>query len=375
MNELTLEWVEAERKHTQKIYSQQPTKNPGTVRIGRDAAQCDIVLSHPTVSRLHVEIFFHEQRCFRLRNLRMTNSPIVDGQRLQLSEVELRPNSTIYLGEMQLKVVDISVDIAPTIAAPQRAYHVSERQGIETLSGVWSSAVRLETGDIIAFEKIHINIVSSSGYLYGTASFHGDPLGGIEGSQQGNHFGFRLTYNGGTNALQNRNRTEIEFVGNIGDNQAAGAVRFTDEYRKVFNGTFIMVPYNFNVTPPTPSVPDSSSNAIQGAWKGEFLPKNHSSYPLTLNLNHQSTPIMATKGGYYNGANIVGTGTIQGKTYQVEGTIAGSSYNLVMGDSSTRLDISGQVTQDALVGGAKLNTGEEVVPGVYKRFGEVKLTR
>ena len=129
MNELTLEWLEAGRNHTQKIYSQQPSKNPGTVRIGRDSAQCDIVLSHPTVSGLHVEIFFHqEQRCFHLRNLRITNSPIVDGQRLQLEEVELRLNSTIYLGEMQLKVVDISVDIAPTIAASQPAYPASERQ-------------------------------------------------------------------------------------------------------------------------------------------------------------------------------------------------------------------------------------------------------
>lgn len=52
MNELTLEWLEAGRNHTQKIYEQQPSKNPGTVRIGRDSAQCDIVLSHPTVSGL-----------------------------------------------------------------------------------------------------------------------------------------------------------------------------------------------------------------------------------------------------------------------------------------------------------------------------------
>lgn len=240
-------------------------------------------------------------------------------------------------------------------------------------STVWSSAVRLETGDIIAFEKIFIT--SSGGYLYGTASFHNNPLGGIEGSQQGNHFGFRLVYNSGTNSLQNRDRTEIVFDGNMRDNQAAGTVQFIDEYRKVFKGTFTLVPYNFNATAPTPSVGDSFSNAIEGAWKGEFLPKYHPSYPLTLNLNHQCTPIVAGNGGYYNGANIVGTGTIGGKAYQVEGTIAGSSYNLEIGDSSTRLNISGQVSQDVMVGRAYLNTGEEVVPGVYKRFGEIKLTR
>ena len=86
-----------------KIYEQQPSRNPGTIRIGRDPAQCDIVLSHPTVSGLHVEILFHpQQHCFYLRNLRMGNSPIVDGQRLQQEGVKLRPNSIIYLGQMQL---------------------------------------------------------------------------------------------------------------------------------------------------------------------------------------------------------------------------------------------------------------------------------
>ncbi len=129
MNELTLEWQEAGHKHTQKIYEQQPSKNLGTVRIGRDPAQSDIVLSHPTVSGLHVEIFFHpQQRRFYLQNLRMGNSPIVDGQRLQQEEVELQPNSTIYLGEMQLKVVAISIDIASPLLSPHPVYPTSEGQ-------------------------------------------------------------------------------------------------------------------------------------------------------------------------------------------------------------------------------------------------------
>lgn len=129
MNELTLEWLEAGRNHTYKIYEQQPSKNPGTVRIGRDPAQCDIVLSHPTVSRLHVEIFFHpQQRRFYLRNLRMSNSLVLDGQQLQQEEVELRPNSTIGLGEMQLKVVAISVDVTPTQPPPRPVNPTTEGQ-------------------------------------------------------------------------------------------------------------------------------------------------------------------------------------------------------------------------------------------------------
>ena len=58
MNSLTLQWHDAGEEKTQIVYEQQPSKNPGTVRIGRDPKRCDIVLSHPTVSGLHVEIFF-----------------------------------------------------------------------------------------------------------------------------------------------------------------------------------------------------------------------------------------------------------------------------------------------------------------------------
>ncbi len=129
MNELTLEWLEAGRNHTYKIYEQQPSKNPGTVRIGRDPSQCDIVLSNPTVSGLHIEVLFHTQRrSFYLRNLRIGNPPMVDGQRLQVEEIELQLLNTIHLGEMQLKVVAISIDVAPTLVSPHRVYPTFEEQ-------------------------------------------------------------------------------------------------------------------------------------------------------------------------------------------------------------------------------------------------------
>lgn len=74
MNSLTLQWQDAGKDNTQKIYEQQPSKNQGTVRIGRDPVRCDIVLNHPTVSGLHIEIYFHsQQQCFVIRNLREQN--------------------------------------------------------------------------------------------------------------------------------------------------------------------------------------------------------------------------------------------------------------------------------------------------------------
>lgn len=58
MNALTLQWQDAGQDKTQQIYEQQPSKNYGTILIGRDPLRCDIVLSNPTVSGLHVEIYF-----------------------------------------------------------------------------------------------------------------------------------------------------------------------------------------------------------------------------------------------------------------------------------------------------------------------------
>jgi FHA domain len=118
MNALTLQWHDAGQDRTYKIYEQQPTKNPGTVRIGRDPVRCDIVVSNPTVSGLHVEIFFHPQhQCFLIRNLREQNPPLVDGQQLIRGEQPLSEGSTIYLGQMQLKVIAVSVATTSSVPA------------------------------------------------------------------------------------------------------------------------------------------------------------------------------------------------------------------------------------------------------------------
>ena len=116
MNELTLRWHQAGQIKTQKIYEHQPSKNSGTVRIGRDPVQCDVVLMDPTVSGLHVEIFFgFQQSCFYLRNLRTSNPPIVDGRQLIQGQIALSQGSVIYLGQIEINVIAISLLAASSV--------------------------------------------------------------------------------------------------------------------------------------------------------------------------------------------------------------------------------------------------------------------
>ncbi|TAF11088.1 MAG: FHA domain-containing protein [Nostocales cyanobacterium] len=122
MNALTLQWHEAGINRAKQIYAQQLSKNIGTCRIGRDPVRCDIVLTHPTVSGLHIEIFFDPQKqCFYLRNLREPNPPQVDGKPLLKGEIPLSEGSIIYLGQQLLQVTAISIDSIPAtiIVQPQ----------------------------------------------------------------------------------------------------------------------------------------------------------------------------------------------------------------------------------------------------------------
>ncbi|MBG1261755.1 FHA domain-containing protein [Nostoc commune] len=120
MNALTLEWHDAGQDKTQNIYEQQPSKNLGTVRIGRDPLRCDIVVSHPTVSGLHVEIFFdHQQQRFYIRNLRSQNPPLIDGRQLVQGEMPLSEGTNISLGQIKLNVTSVSTGSIPaTILMP-----------------------------------------------------------------------------------------------------------------------------------------------------------------------------------------------------------------------------------------------------------------
>ncbi len=120
MNQLTLEWSEAGQHRKQVITEGEPSKSPGSVRLGRDPNRCDIILHDPTVSGLHVEIFYSpKRRRFCLRNLRESNPPIVDQHRLTTDVVVLNEGSKIYLGQQGLRVVEISAGgVPPTVLVP-----------------------------------------------------------------------------------------------------------------------------------------------------------------------------------------------------------------------------------------------------------------
>jgi predicted component of type VI protein secretion system len=109
MNELTLGWMQAGRLVTQKIRDRRVGKHSKSVRIGRDPARCDIIIQHPTISGLHVEIFFnHQQNSFHIRNLKESNPPIINRKILTQGEVTLTKGSSILLGHVELKVLAVS---------------------------------------------------------------------------------------------------------------------------------------------------------------------------------------------------------------------------------------------------------------------------
>ncbi|WP_414583199.1 protein kinase domain-containing protein [Scytonema sp. PCC 10023] len=120
LHELSLEWEENGQLKNRKILEKQQSKNPSRgVRIGRDPQVCDIVLPDPTVSALHIEIFFHQQKqTFYLRNLRQRNPPIVDGQLLLAGEMPLSVGSSIRLGQQNFKVSAIVCNEYPGAYVP-----------------------------------------------------------------------------------------------------------------------------------------------------------------------------------------------------------------------------------------------------------------
>ncbi|MDM9381308.1 protein kinase [Chlorogloeopsis sp. ULAP01] len=119
LHQLTLEWVEDAQVKYRTILEKQQSKNPGKIRIGRDPEQCDIVLPDPTISGLHVEIFFYSpKQRFYLRNLRQQNPPIIDGQLLLAGEMPLASGSTLRLGQQNFRVREISCKQYPSGYTP-----------------------------------------------------------------------------------------------------------------------------------------------------------------------------------------------------------------------------------------------------------------
>lgn len=107
MHQLTLEWTTAGQPR-RRVLSISPSQ-PQRFLLGRDPAQCDLVLDHPTVSGLHVEISFDSAAGqFILHNLKPTNPPWVDGQAIATS-TPLHPGAQIYLGQQAIAVTSVVV--------------------------------------------------------------------------------------------------------------------------------------------------------------------------------------------------------------------------------------------------------------------------
>lgn len=121
LHEITLEWFEDGQIRTQTILENQPTKQPDVFRIGRDPAMCDLVLSEPTVSRLHVEIFFKtHHRCFYLRPMNQNNPPAIDGQFLITGEALLHQGTILRLGQMEFRISAITLNQYPAGYVPNQ---------------------------------------------------------------------------------------------------------------------------------------------------------------------------------------------------------------------------------------------------------------
>ena len=124
MTELLLEWIEAGVSRSERIQPNQPSKNPGTVRIGRDPQKCDIVLADSSVSGLQAEVYYHQgSQVFYLRSLRDTNPPLVNGQPITNGEVPIGTASTLNLGRVVLnaRVSNGPGGIPPTEISPPGA--------------------------------------------------------------------------------------------------------------------------------------------------------------------------------------------------------------------------------------------------------------
>jgi hypothetical protein len=133
MSEITLEWQESRKEagriitetRSFKIIDKQPSKHPGVIRLGRHPDLCDIVFSQDDekISRLHAEIYFNsEQNSFYLRKLPEGRRPlIVDGKIFTTNEAPLQLDSTIILGETEIKVVAVSINPAYGLICPNPA--------------------------------------------------------------------------------------------------------------------------------------------------------------------------------------------------------------------------------------------------------------
>ena len=135
MTELIIEWTEAGQLRSERITPTYAGKQPGTVRVGRNPQQCDIVLSDSTVSGLHVEIFYEASRqTFFLRSLRQSNPPLLNGQAVTAGPMPLSGTCRLQLGRTQLTTIAQTVGsvtptevVSPDAGVPPTQYQPPQR--------------------------------------------------------------------------------------------------------------------------------------------------------------------------------------------------------------------------------------------------------
>ena len=76
------------------------TAEPQELLVGR-SSRCEVVLSHPTVSRRHARLILRDGR-WVLQDLGSTNGSRLNGR--QVGRAQLRPGDELWLGEARLRV-------------------------------------------------------------------------------------------------------------------------------------------------------------------------------------------------------------------------------------------------------------------------------
>ena len=81
-------------------------KRNRTVLIGRDSAQCDVVLVHASISRRHARLSVGTDNDLRIEDVGSTNGTAIDGKPIAARGLPepLRPGSTLRLGDIELVV-------------------------------------------------------------------------------------------------------------------------------------------------------------------------------------------------------------------------------------------------------------------------------
>ena len=117
MAKVTLAWTERGERATKTLeISAETNKHPGSIRIGRDPEQCDILLDCGRVSRLHAEISCDlvNRQC-HLRNCRDANPIYVDGKPLKTGTAILQTGTTFTLGTQHLEILRVEWPTSPTL--------------------------------------------------------------------------------------------------------------------------------------------------------------------------------------------------------------------------------------------------------------------